>query len=209
MGRCESRGHCAGPFPDSIVQPVSTRRDAENQQQISVDGQSIPSRRESLSSRLSPASHDSSLGPRLQEPRDCPGMTADHRLAGGDELIHLLARKREAGADRQKPRAQASPATILLLANRAPISTVITDSYSPTSLSLLRASGSSSLGCCSGIGRLLRGSGAQRSHRRTDSSPTGPHGAGDGRVFESPCPCPCLTSPSLLQASDSSGLGPK
>jgi hypothetical protein len=32
-------------------------------------------------------------------------MTADHRLAGGDELIHLLARNREAGADRQKPRA--------------------------------------------------------------------------------------------------------
>jgi hypothetical protein len=46
-------------------------------------------------------------------------MTADHRLAGGDELIHLLARKREAGTDRQKPRAQASPATILLPANRA------------------------------------------------------------------------------------------
>jgi hypothetical protein len=110
----------------------------------------------------------------------------------------LLARNREAGADRQKPRAQASPATILLPANRAPISTAITDSYSPTSLSLLRASGSSSLGCCSGSGRLLRGSAAQRSHRRTDSSPTGPHGAGDGCVFESPCPCPCLTSPSLL-----------
>src|SRR5277367_2049871 len=103
--------------------------------------------------------------------------------------------------------AQASPATTLLPADSAPISTVLTDSYSPTSLSLLRASGSSSLGCCSGIGRLLRGSAVQRDHRRTDSSPTGQRGAGDGRLFESPCPCPCLMSPSLPQASDSSGLG--
>jgi len=96
---------------------------------------------------------------------------------------------------------------MLLASGRAATSTVLIDLYSPTWPSLLRAFGSSSLDCCSGIGRVLRGSALQRNCRRTESSPTGQHGAGDGRASKSLCPCPYPTWPSLPRASGSSGLG--
>src|SRR5580704_5553692 len=55
-----------------------------------------------VDSRLSQAGHDGSLGPRLQEPGDRAGVSTDHLFTCSHQIIHLLARQSETGADRDE-----------------------------------------------------------------------------------------------------------